>query len=146
MTREEIENGNKLISIFACNKKADGTIDSNTIGGYPEGTMHFSLERCPINTMYPFNHKYAYYCAGEWNSNWSWLMPVLKKIQSIYETDKSFGVLIDISTTHVRISSGDFICTIGKTDENWVPFDISNVYLAVVEFIKWYNENEKIKV
>jgi hypothetical protein len=75
-----------------------------------------------------------------YNNSWDWIIPVLRKIQSIYETDKSFGVLIDISTTHVRISSDDFTCTIGKPDENWIPFDISNVYHVVVEFIKFYNQ------
>ena len=139
MTREEIENGNKLISIFACNKKADGTIDSNTIGGYPEGTMHFSLEGCPINTMYPFNHKYAYYCAGEWNSNWSWLMPVCYKIseyiKDIYLIEERSNDVEDI----LRLFHNGLSYT---QDDLKVSTNIKDVYDDVVAFIEWYNENK----
>ena len=79
--------------------------------------------------------------------SWDWLMPVVETIQSLNETNESFGALIDISTTHIKIStsigSKNFNYVDSKPQKDWKPFDIKRVYKAVVEFIKWYNNQKE---
>lgn len=126
MTREKILEGNKLICKFACIKDGNGSIYSNTMGGYPVGTMHFNLSNCPINTIYPFDHINHYRNSGEWHYNWSWLMPVVEKIAELDNVYK-----IEIYPT---------IVTTIYSDETFEYFGgIEAIYKSVVDFLKWYN-------
>lgn len=123
MNKEEIIKGNKLICLFACNKNEDGTINSITQGGYPVGTMHFSLTHCPINTIYPFNHEWHYINSGEWHYNWSWLMPIVQKCidLEIYSSNQT-----------------------NELHDGLLFVNIEQVWQACVDFIKEYNERKKI--
>ena len=70
----------------------------------------------------------------KYNSSWDWLMPVVEKIENFgfeffivedrvkiaHNTDHSIDVIIDFTSGR------------GKNE---------TAYQAVVEFIKWYNEN-----
>jgi hypothetical protein len=69
----------------------------------------------------------CYYKADEllFNESWDWLMPVVERI---YDSDEYYEYLQTYSTTF----GGGVELTI----------NITNVYDAVVEFIKWYNENK----
>ena len=77
--------------------------------------------------------------------NWSDVHKVLDKIQSIYETDDVFGALLDICTTHVRISivDEDFNETIDLKGDNPLT-KLQAMYKIVVEFIEWYNDNKPL--
>lgn len=57
-----------------------------------------------------------------YNSSWDWLMPVVEKIKGM---EKEYPIAID-SVTNIFI---------------W--YKINFVWIAVVEFIKWYNNNYK---
>lgn len=61
-------------------------------------------------------------------SNWDWLMPVIKKIREIINTE------LDIS---------DFD-EVRNYENNLNPYDyaIEQIYLSVMEFIKWYNQKQ----
>lgn len=84
----------------------------------------------------------------QYHSDWTWLMEVVKRIESITikETIEDSGDEIDASLTVIieggfcQISSNGFyvneiISTHGEKKEC--------VYEAVFEFVKWYNENQK---
>lgn len=58
----------------------------------------------------------------KYHSSWDWLMPVVEKC---YQCDYEEG-----GDMHMRMN--DAIMTI----------NIEEVYQAVIEFIKWYNENK----
>ena len=82
------------------------------------------------------NSKYNTY-----NSDWNWLMEVVEKIESI-----SFG---EDNFINVTIGCG-FNCTIqdahGKLFKlsTWEHTKIKTVYNTCLEFIKWYNEQNKV--
>jgi hypothetical protein len=60
-----------------------------------------------------------------YENSWDWLMPVVERI---YDSDEYYEYLQTYSTT---FGGGVELTT-----------NITNVYDAVVEFIKWYNENK----
>lgn len=76
----------------------------------------------------------------KYHKSWDWLMPVVEKIESfIFDEDNSYNVTIG-STNYcvIQDSCGDTIEIIkdcGRTK-------IETTHKAVVEFIKWYNENK----
>ena len=80
----------------------------------------------------------------KYSTDWNWLMPVVEKIESLGE----FGYCVTISSTWIRIYN-----QIHNTDTivdmdtfNSKDTKIQDIYNAVVEFIKWYNEQEKDKL
>lgn len=72
------------------------------------------------------------------HSSWDWLMPVVEKIENLYEV----GDFV-INSSNVCISgeskSGKFFGVHYSYSPNTSKIDA--VWLACVEFIKWYNEN-----
>src|SRR5690349_7440941 len=71
----------------------------------------------------------------KYHSSWDWLMPVVEKIEndSIYKI-RIEGSVVSINNTDILHSfGGDFF----KTSNS----KIEALYNAVIEFIKWYNEN-----
>jgi len=76
----------------------------------------------------------AYLNDLKYHTSWDWLMPVVEKIESLSGTT----VLIK------RI--GCEIIMYGKTiSKQTSDTKIEAVWLAVIEFIKWYNEKHKSK-
>lgn len=85
----------------------------------------------------------------QFHSSWDWLMPVVEKIESLegldvlgfcsfakepYSVDiKAFSTCINVYGTASHKPSISF---------KRVGTKLENTYLAVVEFIKWYNENK----
>ena len=72
----------------------------------------------------------------KYNSSWDWLMPVVERIESI----KPFIVTIDRNGCWIGEYFGEFT-------QNQITFHhesegnkITIIWLAVVEFIKWYNK------
>lgn len=140
MKNEEIVEGNKLIAEFMCMKNDDGTFYVNIYGGFPEGTLHFI--NLPINYHWPMNG----FDSHKWNSSWDWLMPVVEKIEHLYE-DKHTLPRFEINSHHSTFDIKDFECVCGSysSSPEKVKFNskIEATWHVVVEFIKWYNDNKK---
>ena len=71
------------------------------------------------------------YCFVEdlkFNSSWDWLMPVVKKIREVINTELNFSDFDDQRGYDQRL--------------NPYNYDIDSIYKGAVEFIKWYNENK----
>jgi len=71
---------------------------------------------------------------------WDWLMPVVEKIETL-------GYRFSISTTFIRVHT----CKTnwdGNDEYNCAAFDgkLNTTYHAIVEFIKWYNENKRTQI
>lgn len=68
----------------------------------------------------------------QFHSSWSWLMPVVQKIKDTPTYGSTDGI--------------DFVLTCDLTKEKLLNIslysDINEVYNAVVEFIKYYNEEK----
>lgn len=136
MTQQEILESNKLIAEFLGSKFINDAPEDYPNGYYyqPKGVEY----DCPTGE------------SDEWcfNSSWDWLMPVVEKIEKIENNYHGrFGVHI--------ISNA---CTIQATNfrpDKKIPYPphyfsdhignnkIESVWLAVVEFIKWYNNQNK---
>jgi hypothetical protein len=82
----------------------------------------------------------------KFNSSWDWLMIVVEKIESIKDEHHGyFGVYINSNSCSIQGTNL-------KTDVKQIPpiyysnFVLNNklqaTYQAVVEFVKWYNENK----
>lgn len=68
-----------------------------------------------------------------YNFSWDWLMPVVEKIESL-------GYDFSIDNCYVRIWDGgqsNFEMTFSE------PTKLLTAYFAVIEFIKWYNNERK---
>jgi hypothetical protein len=68
----------------------------------------------------------------KFDTDWNWLMPVIRKIEEL-------GNDVLITTNYIQISFDEGEQFIVIDDLN---IKIDSVYNAVVEFIKWYNENK----
>ena len=127
-----IDENNKLIADFM----GIDTFHHEVFGWYSNEEEHQSEEGKSTPLAY--------------NWSWDWLMPVVEKIESINETDTSYGNLVDITTTYVRITRKKENTIYGEPtiviDRKTVAVSkIDAVYKAVIEFIKWYNEQNRKK-
>jgi len=111
MTQEEILEGNKLIALFM------GDIERE------DSKVSFK-KSCPVNGL-------KYY------SSWDWLMPVVEKIE-----DGNYAVTITQNVCTIRACiMGDRTIRAYQNGNYLTPnTKLSNTWLAVIEFIKWYNE------
>jgi hypothetical protein len=76
--------------------------------------------------------------AAKYHTSWDWLMPVVEKIEK--ETPFTFN----ISRSQVWLADENYRMTaIGERIAVEADSKIEAVYLAVVQFIKWYNKNKK---
>lgn len=68
----------------------------------------------------------------KFHSSWDWLMPVVEKIESV-------GVTVEIEGHNCMISD-----ITDSEYHQYVAHDskINAVYVSVVAFIKWYNDNK----
>lgn len=136
MNEQEIIEGNKLIAEFV-----DLEVLANPHLG---GVRPKSSNSTPVDLLKIIYCEIGYGQESvypQFNSSWDWIMPVVAKIQKLYETKREFGGIIEITTTHIRISIKSFYYCVDKTSDNWTPFDIKTLFKVVVEFIKWYNTN-----
>ena len=74
----------------------------------------------------------------KFNESWDWLMPVVEKIESLYEdgidvTQYSDGILIENWREQKEI------IRLTRAEESYTRIEFT--YYAVVEFIKWYNKS-----
>lgn len=81
----------------------------------------------------------------KYHSSWDWLMLVVEKIENVnpennvYETDFSFQFtnrVTEYSCCVFMLHANEELFTVDA------PTRIESAWLAVVEFIKWYNKNK----
>jgi hypothetical protein len=93
--------------------------------------------------------KYKHY---RYEENWNQLMPVVEKIETIQLAPPSLiPVKVQIKGNSCRIFKGGwiddkegFIAYISYDTNKKQYTKIEATYLAVIEFIKWYNKQSKI--
>lgn len=74
---------------------------------------------------------------GKYHSSWDWLMPVVLKINTMDNFD--YSVKIFTMDCQIENSKGEIIA---RCECKYNPDELINsVWEAVVEFIKWYNQN-----
>jgi hypothetical protein len=109
-----IKTNNKLIAEFMGLEVKNQIVFANEkIKTYNERTLH------------GYNISMASY-----DSSWDWLMPVIEKISS---EESKFDFSIP--------NSGPSFQAFHKILSNTINVKITDLYLDVIEFIKWYNEN-----
>ena len=118
MTTEEIVEGNRLIAEFMGYKQREN-------GGLFWGNDG-------LGGLYPKDLKY--------HSSWDWLMPVVEKIQHL---EDELPVKIDFQ---IHLLGAVELYIDYKRVFAMTAFEpgtlINAVYEAILEFIKWYNENK----
>lgn len=127
--------GNKIIAEFMGLKRIGSSESSENILEVPV-YKHFDKNGKVFGETYYTHHKY--------HSSWDWLMPVVEKIQSIdiAPAPNYRGYRIEIVVQGYVKISGFPMPTIFKN----VSIEgslINAVWQAVVQFIQWYNKNNK---
>jgi hypothetical protein len=132
---KEILEGNKLIAEFmgwkkVCAERGEGVTHLCTTI-----TDYFGKHEYWINDPYIEPHLF-------FNSNWNWLMPVVEKIaktkmrfRNVEEDYYSYPVTFGMSN-----EEGDFMVRLYCGQLFSKPKLIEAAFLAVVDFIKLYNE------
>ena|SRR5690554_6067869 len=127
MIQEEILDGNKLIAEFmGWTQQLD--VRERWYGAW------FDQHR--VRKAWPKGHEPLLF-----HESWDWLMPVVEKIESIvFDENNSFNVTIGSSNYCViQDSNGE----VYEFIEDYKESKLLTTYSAVVNFIKWYNENKK---
>lgn len=143
---KEIIEGNKLIAEFMGGK----IMPYGNSKPYPKGLPNWALNEYDFDILKVGGFDY--------HSSWDWLMPVVEKIEKIFqwEPDKGKYISVDYFSINYSRRYPDYttitcisICT--KLNGAMSEFHdvktaslskIESVWLAVVEFIKWYNQNK----
>ena len=126
-----IEN-NKLIAEFM--GVFDKILSTSNIHSWSDAPFYYTTEDTREKVIKNIS-KYSKY-----NKDWNWLMQVVEKIESIED-----GIYqVDILQEGCKILKKCSLL-IDKTVSKLEPdtTKIKSVYLACVEFIKWYNEQNK---
>jgi len=85
-----------------------------------------------LNPDYAGEFEYAL----QWHRNWEWLMPLVEKIEKI---DTGYEISIIDKECEIGTMGYQYTCVArGKEDTK-----ILAVWRACVEFIKWYNDEQK---
>ena len=135
MNNKKIREGNKLIAIFMGLKFMG--VDIHGFSG-------------DVYSLYDSRYESNYLCccnpeSMEYHSSWHWLMPVIEKIESI-----TMGTIIPV----FEVVIGHKRCII-ESHPQWdyhgelysditIRGDskIKSTWLAIIEFIKWYNKQK----
>lgn len=127
MTNKEILEGNRLIADFI-----KMTVDDDGIV-YVDDKFFDELEdNYYEESDFPYN-EYLFH------KSWNWLMPVVEKIESLeFGEHEYFTVnIVGGNNSYIESSTGELITEIMGRDRS----KIFTVWTAVIEFIKWYNDN-----
>ena len=76
----------------------------------------------------------------KFHSNWNWLMSVVEKIENLQDENNCAIYNVQIEQSFTEIIDNHTSETIVEVDSN---SKIEAVYQSCVEFIKWYNEQNK---
>ena len=127
---ENITENNKLIVEFMEVDKQ--IISTGDIHSWNDAPFYYTTEDSKekvINNI----AKYSKY-----HTSYDWLMPVVEKIENHHEYCDVLICPVGCSISVTRLSINDtYYCQI----DNDAGTKIEGVYASVVEFIKWYNEN-----
>lgn len=74
-----------------------------------------------------------------YHSDWNWLMEVVEKIENMEDENRCSKYNFEMVQTFVEIIDNNNSDTIVEIDKST---KIQATYKAVVEFIKWYNEQK----
>lgn len=110
--------------------------------GYPKKQINKGIARLEEN-KYVWGQTY-YYINGDWRAedyllfhlDWNWLMKVVDKIESFEDNNRCAKYNINIEQSFVEIIDKNTDDTIVETDADT---KIEATYKAVIEFIKYYN-------
>ena len=81
---------------------------------------------------------------SKYHSDWNWLMGVIEKIESLLDEENNGSFFFEIYEDSVIIfSNGDYLNELIEVMGQGSR--INNVYQAVIEFIQWYNQQNKNK-
>jgi hypothetical protein len=89
-----------------------------------------------------------FFNAAKYHSSWDWLMPVVEKIEKDVSKEPFFGFTVVLAGHFCHIKCHEKNCQDGiiyQTPYGTKPKTKIEaiIWLAVVEFIKWYNQNSK---
>lgn len=132
MEAKEIIEGNKLIAEF----------------------MGWHYRKFEVSNLEQFQIRIRWYTLNDpdnltgkgiiFQSSWDWLMPVVEKIESLGFWVKIFGFTsFDKCYKQCVIKKQKGDDYIYDYEGYWNISKIEAVWIAVVEFIKWYNDNKK---
>lgn len=136
-TNELIEN-NKTILIFMNIDKEILSI-GNTYS-WSDGPFYCTTEYTKGKIIENIAKYSKYY------TSWNWLMPVIEKIEHLGFKTNQIGLLLPYDNNMTVMNT----MVINKQNEDSIIYDyvgewktskIEVAYIAVVEFIKWYNKN-----
>lgn len=88
------------------------------------------------------NHRICDFGGLKYNHSWDWLMPVVKKIELMNKETGLMGVFILFGLGRTRVQCYKSERLLHEIDILEEQYGIQPTYQAVVEFIKWYN-NER---
>lgn len=71
----------------------------------------------------------------KYDESWDWLMPVVEKIESLNYTTSIYHLPRTLNTVKIFSAGADVVGVNGETK-------MQSLYKAVVEFIKWYNDQK----
>lgn len=115
MTKEEIEEGNKLIAEFMGWKYIAA-----------DETKHFKYD---YYIQPDRNHFDAWRL--EYHSSWDWLMPVYKKIKDMPCIKMPMNGIADSVMPHIN--------QMGLMKNGAIQCDLEKCWIGIVQFIKWHN-------
>ena len=73
----------------------------------------------------------------KYHEDWNWLMVVVEKIESL-QNENGYIAQVNISSNYCEIILNNSIIEVEEKTK------IEAVYNAVIEFIKWYNNQNKV--
>jgi hypothetical protein len=128
MNKEEIYNNNKIIAQFM---------------GWKPDERHGSINDNELDVW--SNNKNSYkFCDLTFHKDWSLLMPVVEKIES--GIDSGFSVVIKNDKCRIyRYKNSPYEKAVTELYEG--VSKIESTYLAIIDFIKYFNQNfsEEVK-
>lgn len=153
MATEEIIEGNRLIDFFmgAAIIPLKDEYNYEVIRWNPSG---FTKTQSYFAVSHKENYRDKFFnqnvFISKYDSDWNWLMPVVEKIEKIKISTSTIGVSVEIRDKACRIFKGEwcesiegftsFVSYSGNTKQ-YTKIEVT--WLAVVEFIKWYNKQNK---
>jgi hypothetical protein len=134
MKAKDAKKGNELIAKFIGMKFARASHGTDSHGEY------FAPSRW-------INEKGVGYTTSlNYHKDWNWLMPVVEKIENTNVSYRDFyghAVIIDNWNCTIKdCLGGEIRCTINPSSSK-ISSKIEATWVAVVEFIKWYNNDKR---
>ncbi len=136
MEKKEIIESNKLIAEFMGNPVRQYKEDEPINSEY--GEQQYASFDCEMAII---NNKCFDLYSLQYHSSWDWLMPVVEKINTIALDD--FGEMNVMMAANECIIGEEYLHPIIEQRRDFKKPMIEMVWLAVIEFIKWYNLQPK---